>query len=126
MIPRRMNAFLRKRLPLQTFENRLIRDGDRRFLEFGILDVERLSRLGIQVDKLGPRLVVAMWDEGSPQEIGGYLVVDNLAMGQPSMGGIRMLPERDTCCDTQFSARHDPEERSCKFTLWWWEIWNRR
>lgn len=92
MIPRRMNAFLRKRLPLQTFENRLIRDGDRRFLEFGILDVERLSRLGIQVDKLGPRLVVAMWDEGSPQEIGGYLVVDNLAMGQPSMGGIRMLP----------------------------------
>jgi len=92
MIPRRMNAFLRKRLPLQTFENRLIRDGDRCFLEFGILDVERLSRLGIQVDKLGPRLVVAMWDEGSPQEIGGYLVVDNLAMGQPSMGGIRMLP----------------------------------
>ncbi|MFL7891568.1 MAG: Glu/Leu/Phe/Val dehydrogenase dimerization domain-containing protein [Anaerolineales bacterium] len=87
-----MNAFLRKRLPLQTFENRLIRDGDRCFLEFGILDVERLSRLGIQVDKLGPRLVVAMWDEGSPQEIGGYLVVDNLAMGQPSMGGIRMLP----------------------------------
>ena len=26
-------------------------------------------------------------------EIGGYLVVDNLAMGRPSMGGIRMLPE---------------------------------
>ena len=34
-----------------------------------------------------------MWDDGAPQEIGGYLVVDNLAMGQPSMGGIRMLPE---------------------------------
>jgi len=93
MIPKRMNAFLRKHLPPQTFENRLIRDGDRRFLEFSILDVERLSRLGIQVDKLGPRLVVAMWDEGSPQEVGGYLVVDNLAMGQPSMGGIRMLPD---------------------------------
>jgi len=26
-------------------------------------------------------------------EIGGYLVVDNLAMGQPSMGGIRMRPD---------------------------------
>jgi glutamate dehydrogenase/leucine dehydrogenase/CBS domain-containing protein len=93
MIPKRMNVFLRKRLPPQTFENRLIRDGDRRFLEFSILDVERLSRLGIQVDKLGPRLVVAMWDEGAPLEVGGYLVVDNLAMGQPSMGGIRMLPD---------------------------------
>jgi glutamate dehydrogenase (NAD(P)+) len=38
-------------------------------------------------------LVVAMWDVAAPQEIGGYLVVDNLAMGQPSMGGIRMLPD---------------------------------
>ena len=93
MIPERMNAFLRERLPQQTFENRLIKDGDKRFLEFGILDVERLSRLGIQVDNLGPRLVVAMWDESAPQEIGGYLVIDNLAMGQPSMGGIRMLPD---------------------------------
>ena len=93
MIPKRMNAFLREHLPQQSIENRLIRDGDKRFLEFGILDVERLSRLGIQVDNLGPRLVVAMWDDGAPQEIGGYLVVDNLAMGQPSMGGIRMLPE---------------------------------
>lgn len=93
MIPERMNAFLRENLPQQSFENRLIRDGDKRFLEFGILDVERLSRMGIQVDNLGPRLVVAMWDDGAPQEIGGYLVVDNLAMGQPSMGGIRMLPD---------------------------------
>jgi glutamate dehydrogenase (NAD(P)+) len=65
MIPERMNAFLRERLPQQTFENRLIKDGDKCFLEFGILDVERMSRLGIQVDKLGPRLVVAMWDEGA-------------------------------------------------------------
>ena len=93
MIPERMNAFLRKRLPQQTFDNRLIRDGTMRFLEFGILDVERLARLGIQVDNLGPILVVAMWYESAPQEIGGYLVVDNLAMGQPSMGGIRMLPD---------------------------------
>ena len=93
MIPERMNDFLRQALPRQTFENRLIKDGDKRYLEFGILDVERLSRLGIQVDNLGPRLVVAMWDVAAPQEIGGYLVVDNLAMGQPSMGGIRMLPD---------------------------------
>ena len=93
MIPERMNAFLRERLPRQTFDNRLIKDGDMRFLEFGILDIERLSRLGIQVDNLGPRLVVAMWDAAAPQEIGGYLVVDNLAMGQPSLGGIRMLPD---------------------------------
>ncbi len=41
----------------------------------------------------GPRLVVCMWDEAAPIEIGGYLVVDNLAMGRPSMGGIRMLPD---------------------------------
>lgn len=93
MIPKQMHAFLRERLPRQTIENRLIEDSGKRFLEFGILDVERLSRLDIQVDSLGPRLVVAMWDEDSPLEIGGYLVVDNLAMGQPSMGGIRMLPD---------------------------------
>jgi glutamate dehydrogenase/leucine dehydrogenase len=93
MIPKQMDVFLRERLPQQTFENRLIRDNGKCFVEFEILDVERLSRLGIQVDSLGPRLVVAMWDEASPKEIGGYLVVDNLAMGQPSMGGIRMLPD---------------------------------
>jgi glutamate dehydrogenase/leucine dehydrogenase/CBS domain-containing protein len=45
------------------------------------------------VDNLGPRLVVCMWDESSSLEIGGYLVVDNVAMGLPAMGGIRMLPD---------------------------------
>ena len=49
--------------------------------------------MGINCDRLGPRLVVCMWDEASDLEIGGYLVVDNLAMGSPSMGGIRMLPD---------------------------------
>jgi len=34
-----------------------------------------------------------MWNEDSPVEIGGFLVVDNLAMDQPSMGGTRMLPD---------------------------------
>jgi len=88
-----MESFLKERLPEQTFENRLIRDGSKRFIEFGPLDVDRLARLDIEVDALGPRLVVCMWDEEAPMEIGGYLVVDNLAMGQPSMGGIRMLPD---------------------------------
>ncbi|MCK5837135.1 MAG: CBS domain-containing protein [Desulfobacula sp.] len=49
--------------------------------------------MGIKVDRLGPRLVACMWNEDSPLEIGGFLVVDNLAMGQPSMGGTRMLPD---------------------------------
>jgi glutamate dehydrogenase (NAD(P)+) len=34
-----------------------------------------------------------MWDEAGSIEVGGFLVVDNLAMGSPSMGGIRMLPD---------------------------------
>ena len=93
MIPRYMNQFLREALPERTWQNRLRREGPLAFMEFGPLDVDRLQRLGIQVDRLGPRLVVCMWDEESALEIGGYLVVDNLAMGRPSMGGIRMLPD---------------------------------
>ncbi|MCP4672602.1 MAG: CBS domain-containing protein [Desulfobacula sp.] len=49
--------------------------------------------MGIKVDRLGPRLVSCMWNEDSSLAIGGFLVVDNLAMGQPSMGGTRMLPD---------------------------------
>ena len=93
MIPKFMEDFLMDRLPEQTWANRLVRESGMAFLEFGPLDVDRLTRLGIQPDSLGPRLVVCMWDETSPAEVGGYLVVDNLAMGRPSMGGIRMLPE---------------------------------
>ncbi len=93
MIPRYMQSFLREALPERTWHNRLRREGAMAFMEFGPLDVDRLKRLGIAVDSLGPRLVVCMWDEESPLEIGGYLVVDNLAMGRPSMGGIRMLPD---------------------------------
>ncbi len=93
MIPRVMEDFLKARLPERTLHNRLICEEDRCYLEFGPLDVDRLSRLDIAVDNLGPRLVVCMWDESSPLEIGGFLVVDNLAMGRPSMGGIRMLPD---------------------------------
>lgn len=93
MIPARMKDFLASRLPQDALENRLVREDGRCYLEFGPLDFDRLARLGIQADSLGPRLVVCTWDESSPYEIGGYLVVDNLAMGRPSMGGIRMLPE---------------------------------
>lgn len=93
MIPKIMKQFLQDALPQSVWKNRLIKDHAFRFLEFGPLDVDRLARLGIKVDRLGPRLVSCMWNEDSPLEIGGYLVVDNLAMGQPSMGGTRMLPD---------------------------------
>lgn len=88
-----MNQFLNDTLPEHVRKKRLIKDGPLRFIEFGPLDIDRLQRLGIKVDRLGPRLVSCMWNEESPVEIGGYLVVDNLAMGQPSMGGTRMLPD---------------------------------
>ncbi len=93
MIPSRMHQFLHEALPESVWKNRLIKDGALRFLEFGPLDVDRLQRLGIKIDRLGPRLVSCMWNEESSVEIGGFLVVDNLAMGQPSMGGTRMLPD---------------------------------
>ncbi len=93
MIPKQMESYLNERLPEATWQNRLVCDGSLRFMEFSSTDVDRLSRLGIEADKLGPRLVVCMWDEEPDLEVGGYLVVDNLAMGRPSMGGIRMLPD---------------------------------
>ena len=91
MIPKLIKQLLTEAVPKQIWENRLISDGTKRYMEFNALDVELLAGLGITVDRLGPRLVVCMWDEGSDVEIGGYLVVDNLAMGNPSMGGIRMM-----------------------------------
>ncbi len=92
MIPNQMNRFLREVLPQRTWDRRLQREGSLAFMEFGHLDVDRLQRLGIEADNLGPYLVICMWDEESELEIGGYLVVDNLSMGRPSMGGIRMMP----------------------------------
>lgn len=93
MIPKTMEQLLRDRLPERTWKNRLIRENGKVYMEFGPLDIDRLLRLGIEIDSLGPHLVVCMWDDESEEEIGGYLVVDNLAMGRPSMGGIRMLPD---------------------------------
>jgi glutamate dehydrogenase (NAD(P)+) len=93
VIPKRMESYLRERLPERAWEARLVRDGSARYIEFGVMDVDRLARLDIEVDALGPALVAAVWDEESPLPIGGYVVVDNLAMGRPSMGGIRMSPD---------------------------------
>lgn len=92
MIPKSMERFLKERLPERTWRNRVVREDGRCYMEFSAIDVERLSRLGITVDQLGPKLLACIWDEDSSEEVGGYLVVDNLAMGRPAMGGIRILP----------------------------------
>lgn len=93
MIPKKMDEYLHDQLPQAAIESRLRSEDGMCFLEFGHTDELLLARLGITVDKLGPRLVVFAWDEAANLEIGGYLVVDNLSMGSPSMGGIRMLPD---------------------------------
>src|SRR5512137_2124324 len=93
MIPKRMHELLRDLLPENTWQTRRQQQDGHSWIEFTSQDVELLHRLGIEVDNLGPRLVVCMWNEREPQEIGGYLVVDNVAMGLPSMGGIRLLPD---------------------------------
>jgi len=93
MIPKKMDAFLRDYLPEAAIKNRLKKDNGKCYLEFGHTDEHLLSRLGIVCDKIGPNLVACIWDDQSQLEIGGYLVVDNLSMGRPSMGGIRMLPD---------------------------------
>lgn len=93
MIPKNMAIFLKERLPEATLKTRLKKDKGLCFLEFSNVDEILLSRLGIIADKMGPYLVSCIWDEDSAIEIGGYLVVDNLSMGKPSMGGIRMLPD---------------------------------
>lgn len=93
MIPKAMESYLKEHIPEQTWKNRLVREEGMCFMDFGPLDVDRLGRLGIEVDSLGPKVLSCLWDEETDLEVGGYLVVDNLAMGRPSMGGIRMLPD---------------------------------
>ena len=92
MIPKIMNDYLNEHLPEATLRTRTKKDNGKCYLEFTNVDEHLLSRLGIVSDKLGPQLVACIWDENSEVEIGGFLVVDNLSMGRPSMGGIRMLP----------------------------------
>ena len=92
MIPKTMDKFLKERVPEITVKNRLKKEEGKCYLEFSSADEQLLSHLGIVRDSLGPQLVACIWDEDSDFEIGGYLVVDNLSMGKPSLGGIRMLP----------------------------------
>lgn len=87
-----MDAYLRSHLPKAAIMNRLKKEDGKCYLEFSHTDENLLSGIGIVCDKIGPDLVACIWDERSELEIGGYLVVDNLSMGRPSMGGIRMLP----------------------------------
>ncbi|MEW5910464.1 MAG: Glu/Leu/Phe/Val dehydrogenase dimerization domain-containing protein, partial [Thermodesulfobacteriota bacterium] len=93
MIPKVMHDYLLSHLPETAIRNRTRKENGLCFLELGYLDEHLLSRMGVTRDTLGPKLVACLWDEASPLEIGGYLVVDNLSMGSPSMGGIRMLPD---------------------------------
>ena len=93
MIPKKMDAYLRSHLPKAAIMNRLKKEDGKCYLEFSHTDEHLLSSIGIVCDKIGPDLVACIWDERSELEIGGYLVVDNLSMGRPSMGGIRMLPD---------------------------------
>ena len=53
MIPKQMNAFLREHLPESSWQNRLVREEGMCFMEFGPADIDRLTRLGIQIDSLG-------------------------------------------------------------------------
>lgn len=93
MIPKRMHEYLTNVLTKHTYEESLITQGSLRFMEFRFHDIDHLHRLGIAVDGLGPYVVVCMWEEESPIEIGGYLVIDNLSMGYPAIGGIRLAPD---------------------------------
>jgi glutamate dehydrogenase (NAD(P)+) len=93
MIPRAMEAYLREHVPEAVRLRRTRRREGRCHMALGYKDENLLARMGIICDKLGPKLVACMWDEASPLEIGGFLVVDNLAMGTPAMGGIRVLPD---------------------------------
>jgi glutamate dehydrogenase/leucine dehydrogenase/CBS domain-containing protein len=93
MIPLKLEACLREFVPETLLQKRTRRRDGRCHLVLDYRDEHLLARMGIVCDPLGPKLVALMWDDAAPEEIGGYLVVDNLAMGAPSMGGIRMLKE---------------------------------
>jgi len=93
MIPNHMHEYLLERLGETAIRNRTRCQNGLCHLHFFYSDDHLLSQLGITRDRLGPYLVACIWDETSPLPIGGYLVVDNLSMGKPSMGGIRMLSD---------------------------------
>lgn len=86
MLPKKMGEQLHEFFPSTLWDTRRKEENGLNYLEFNSNDVEILRRMGIEVDNLGPKLVVCMWNEHSPLEIGGYLVVDNIAVGTPAMG----------------------------------------
>jgi glutamate dehydrogenase (NAD(P)+) len=86
-------AELLQSLPSEEVARRLIRDGSRHYLELGPEDEGLRERVGVETDRLGPERVVVLWDEANGYAVGGYLIVDNLAMGRPSLGGIRLAPD---------------------------------
>jgi len=95
MIPEPVRELVQS-LPEDEIARRLVCDGSRRFLELGPDDVDLRLQIGVETDRLGPEKVVVLWDESGPGDdlpVGGYLIVDNLAMGRPSLGGIRLAPD---------------------------------
>ena len=63
MLPKRMNELLHDLLPEHVWQSCRKEEAGLVFMEFTSQDVELLHRLGIEVDNLGPRLVVYMRDE---------------------------------------------------------------
>ena len=93
MIPPMMRDHLIEKLGETALRARTRSRGGLRFLELSYTEDHLLSQLGITRDSLGPQLVACIWDDAAPLPIGGYVVVDNVSMGKPSMGGIRMLAD---------------------------------
>ncbi len=100
MIPAPIAELLRS-LPGEEGARRLVCEGSRRYLELGRDDEDLRLLLGVETDRLGPEKVVVLWDQADPSSAadassdlwsGGYLVIDNLAMGRPSLGGMRLAP----------------------------------
>ncbi|OEU78564.1 MAG: hypothetical protein BA873_14810 [Desulfobulbaceae bacterium C00003063] len=96
MIPKLVSQEVNKIFGDDELEKRKIKQDNYCFVELEHeRDKEHIQKLGIEVNELGPRKVICMWEDASPLEVGGYLVVDNLAMGRPSLGGTRFTPTVD-------------------------------
>lgn len=72
------------------------KDGERYFIKFsekndGDKYNNYLDILKIGWDEIGPEEVIFMWSSN----VVGYLIIDNLDMGIPSLGGIRMRADID-------------------------------
>ena len=90
MLPKLMNEELEKIFTKEEWEKRQIPRENYCFIELNDkTDKALIEKLGIQVDSFGPYKVVFMWENNTSIEIGGYLVVDNLSMGKPALGGTR-------------------------------------